>query len=59
MEPISKIPAEKFKQDPTDGLYKFGSIEMTSSEFALALELESVQRHIIDIERRLALQESR
>lgn len=53
MESINSIPLHLLKQDPTTGVYKLGSIEMSATEYILATKLNEIQEDIVNIKKRL------
>ena len=48
-----QIPLEKFHQDPNTGLWRFGSIEMTSAEYTILYELDAIRREMISLKERI------
>lgn len=49
-----KMPLELMKQDPESGLYKLGGIEMTPSEYTMALQINEIKEELVNIKERLS-----
>jgi len=48
-----KIPLDLLKQDPSTGMWNFGSIQMTSGEYAIASEFNELNKKFLDLSDRL------
>ena len=56
---IDKIPIDKFKQDPTEGLYKLGSICLTAAEFGFAESINQIIDELHSLGERITKMELR
>ncbi len=48
-----EIPLDLMKQDPSTGMYKFGGIEMTGGEYAIALAFNSMTKDFEKLSERM------
>ncbi len=56
---IDKIPIENFKQDPSNGSYKLGTLVLTAVELANAQKVNDVIDNMIILSERLTKLENK
>jgi hypothetical protein len=54
IEESPRLPLDLMTQSPETGNYRLGGIEMTPSEYAVALEINKILDEITDIKKRLS-----